>query len=121
MSVSLYNNSPDLVGRSPPSPNTPTPTSTCIVLTSTGFYLDNVSLQVQERTAFGNLLAVQGTILHDLAQSRLEVEQARLFTLKTAHLMDTVGNKAARQEIAMIKIAAPRIAQRVIDRAIQVG
>lgn len=75
---------------------------------------------MQERSAFGKLLADQGTILADLANSRVEVEQARLLTLKAAHLMDTVGNKEARKEIAMIKVAAPRVAQGVIDRAIQV-
>ncbi len=75
---------------------------------------------MQERSAFGKLLADQGTILTDLANSRVEVEQARLLTLKAAHLMDTVGNKEARKEIAMIKVAAPRVAQGVIDRAIQV-
>lgn len=77
--------------------------------------------QVQERTAFGKLLADQGSILADLARSRLEVEQARLLTLKAAHLMDTVGNKAAKREIAMIKVSAPFMAQGVIDRAIQVS
>ena len=78
-------------------------------------------MKVQERTAFGAPLADQGSILHDLAQSRIQVEQTRLLTLKTAHLMDTVGNKHARHEISMIKVAAPLMAQQVIDRAIQVG
>ena len=77
--------------------------------------------QVQEREAFGKVLASQGTILQELAQSRLEVEQARLLTLKAAHLMDVVGNKQARREIAMIKVSAPRMAQAVIDRAMQVS
>jgi acyl-CoA dehydrogenase len=75
--------------------------------------------RVLNRVAFGKTLAEQGTIRADIAESRMELEQARLLTLKAAHLMDTVGNKAARGEIAMIKVAVPRTALRVIDRAIQ--
>ena len=81
--------------------------------------LDTMRRRVGARVAFGKPLAEQGTIRRDIAQSRIEIDQARLLTLRAAHLMDTVGNKAARAEIAMIKVVAPNVACQVIDRAVQ--
>jgi acyl-CoA dehydrogenase len=81
--------------------------------------LELMCRRVRERTAFGKTLAEQGVIQQWIADSRIEIEQVRLLVLKTAWLMDTVGNKGARIEISAIKVAAPDVALRVIDRAIQ--
>jgi acyl-CoA dehydrogenase len=81
--------------------------------------LERMCRRVTTRVAFGKPLSEQGTIRAEISESRMEIEQARLLTLKAAHLMDTAGNKAARGEIAMIKVVVPRMALRVIDRAIQ--
>ena len=71
------------------------------------------------RTAFGKPLAEQGVVQDWIAESRVRIEQARLLVLKTAWLMDTVGNKGAHTEIQAIKVAAPAMAEWVIDKAIQ--
>jgi acyl-CoA dehydrogenase len=81
--------------------------------------LETMCQRVKARVAFGKPLAEQGTLRADIAQSRMEIEQARLLTLKAAYMMDTVGNKEARAEIAMIKVVAPNVTLQVLDRAIQ--
>ena len=81
--------------------------------------LEMMCERVEEREAFGKPLAEQGVIQAWISDSRMEIEQARLLTLKAAHMMDTVGNKEARAEIAMIKVVAPNVALNVLDRAIQ--
>ncbi|MBX0357639.1 acyl-CoA dehydrogenase family protein [Halobacillus sp. Nhm2S1] len=81
--------------------------------------LQDMCARVNDRQAFGKKLADQGVIREWIADSRIEIEQARLLTLKAAYMMDTVGNKEAKSEIAMIKVVAPNMALKVIDRAIQ--
>ena len=75
--------------------------------------------RAKQRVAFGKILAEQGAVRNWIAESRLAIEQARLLVLKTAWMMDEVGNKAARNEIAMIKAVVPRAVLKIIDRAIQ--
>ncbi len=81
--------------------------------------LQELCRRVQERTAFGKKIAEQGVVQEWIAESRMDIEQARLLTLKAAYMMDTVGNKEAKAEIAMIKVVAPNMALKVLDRAIQ--
>jgi acyl-CoA dehydrogenase len=82
--------------------------------------LETLCQRALSRTAFGKPLADQGVTRHWIAESRMEIDQARLLTLHAAKMIDEVGTKAARAEIAMIKVAAPNMAQKVVDRAIQV-
>jgi len=81
--------------------------------------LEELCKRVQSRIAFGKKLSEQGVIQEWIAEARIEIEQARLLTLKAAYMMDTVGNKEAKAEIAMIKVVAPNMALKVLDRAIQ--
>ncbi|MGH8195947.1 MAG: acyl-CoA dehydrogenase family protein [Woeseiaceae bacterium] len=82
--------------------------------------LESLCNRAGQRVAFGKPLADQGVVRDAIAASRIEIDQARLLTLKAADRMDKAGNKAARAEIAMIKVVAPSMALRVIDRAVQV-
>jgi len=82
--------------------------------------LENMCDRANERVAFGRPLSAQGVVRESIADSRIEIDQARLLTLKAADMMDKAGNKVARSEIAMIKVVAPSMALRVIDRAVQV-
>ncbi len=81
--------------------------------------LELMCARAQQRVAFGKPLADQGAVQRDIAECRIEIEQARLLTMKAAWLMDTVGAKGARIEISAIKVVAARVATAVIDRAIQ--
>jgi acyl-CoA dehydrogenase len=81
--------------------------------------LELMCRRLSSRSAFGRTLAEQGHQRQIIARSRCEIETTRLLTLKAAHMMDTVGNKEARREIAMIKVVAPEMACAVVDRAIQ--
>jgi len=81
--------------------------------------LEKMCKRVKSRVAFGKPVAEQTVTLERIAESRIRIDQARLLVYKAAYLMDTVGNKAARAEIAMIKIAAAEAACQVTDWAIQ--
>jgi acyl-CoA dehydrogenase len=82
--------------------------------------LETMCQRALSRVAFGKPIAEQGVTRHWVAESRMDIDQARLLTLQAARMMDEVGNKAARAEIAMIKVVAPNVAQRIVDRAIEV-
>jgi acyl-CoA dehydrogenase len=81
--------------------------------------LEAMCARAKSRTAFGKPLADQGVVMQWIADSRMEIEQSRLLVLKAADMMDRVGNKEARAEIAMIKVAVPKMVLAVLDRAIQ--
>jgi acyl-CoA dehydrogenase len=81
--------------------------------------LEAMCVRAHDRVAFGKPLADQGVVQEWIADSRIEIEQARLLVLKTAWLMDTVGNKGARIEVSAIKVAVPNVALNVLDRAVQ--
>ena len=81
--------------------------------------LEKMILRSEERFAFGKLLSEQSVTRERIAESRIMIEQSRLLTLRAAHMMDTVGNKEAKSEIAMIKVAVPQMACQVLDWAIQ--
>lgn len=81
--------------------------------------LDLMKKRVKERATFGKKLVERDSLLQDIARSRIEIDQLRLLTVMTAHMMDTVGNKKAKKEIAMIKVATPQTVCNIIDRCIQ--
>jgi acyl-CoA dehydrogenase len=81
--------------------------------------LEKMCKRVKSRVAFGKPVSEQGVTLERIAEARIMIEQTRLLTLKAAYMMDTVGNKAARAEIAMIKVAAPTMLCQIVDWAIQ--
>ena len=81
--------------------------------------LERMCRRAEQRSPFGRTLAEQTLTLERIAESRIMIEQARLLTLRAAAMMDTVGNKGAKQDIAMIKVAAPKMAQQIVDWAIQ--
>ena len=81
--------------------------------------LERMCRRVEGRTTFGRPVSTQSVTMERIAEARIRIEQARLLTMKASWMMDTVGNSAARQEIAMIKVAAPAVAQQVVDWAIQ--
>jgi acyl-CoA dehydrogenase len=82
--------------------------------------LEKMCRRAKSRVAFGKPVSERTVTQERIAEARIMIEQARLLTLKAAYMMDTAGNKAARMEIAMIKVAAPNMAQQVIDWAMQV-
>ena len=82
--------------------------------------LESLCQRAQSRVAFGKRVSEQGVTMERIAESRIAIDQARWLVLNAAYMMDTVGNRAAKQEIAMIKVAAPNMACRVIDWAMQV-
>ena len=82
--------------------------------------LEAMCARAVSRVTFGQPMATRGNVQDWIAESRIEIEMARLLTLKAAWLMDTVGNRHARTEISAIKVAAPNVALKVLDRAIQV-
>ena len=81
--------------------------------------LEKMCRRAEKRLAFGRKVSEQTVTLERIAEARIMIEQARLLTLKAAYMMDTIGNKAARQEIAMIKVVGPNMAQKIVDWAIQ--
>ncbi len=81
--------------------------------------LEKMCRRLESRVAFGKRVSDQGVWHERIAESRMSIDQARLLTLNAAHMMDTAGNKAARAEIAMIKVVAPNMALKIIDWAIQ--